>query len=160
MFNARSYVALTRGAIAHHIKYHVRRALKHEGVDYGAPVGTPVWSVADGVVKEARFSKTAGNMIVLQHMNGITTEYFHLSKFAADVKPGARIQQKQLIGNVGNTGMSTGPHLHFGMLRAGGHVDPAKQAFPNAKPVPKEYREELQRFVAPLLAELKALDRV
>lgn len=132
---------------------------KHQGVDYGASIGTPVWSVADGVVKEARFSKTAGNMIVLQHMNGITTEYFHLSKFAADIKPGARVKQKQVIGNVGNTGMSTGPHLHFGMLRAGGHVDPAQQKFPNAKPVPKEYQDELDRFVAPLLAELRALDR-
>ena len=132
---------------------------KHEGVDYGAPIGTPVWSVADGVVKEARYSNSAGNMIVLQHMNGITTEYFHLSKFAEGLKPGARVKQKQVIGNVGNTGMSTGPHLHFGMLRSGGHVDPAAQKFPNAKPIPREYKDELDAFVAPLLAELRALDR-
>lgn len=132
---------------------------KHEGVDYGAPIGTPVWSVADGVVKEARYSNTAGNMIVLQHMNGITTEYFHLSRFAEGLKAGARVKQKQVIGNVGNTGMSTGPHLHFGMLRGGGHVDPAAQKFPNAKPIPREYQDELDSFVAPLLAELRALDR-
>lgn len=132
---------------------------QHQGVDYGAAIGTPVWSVADGVVKEARWSKTAGNMIVLAHMNGITTEYFHLSKFAEGIKPGMRVQQKQLIGAVGNTGMSTGPHLHFGMLRGGAHVDPAQQKFPNAKPIPKEYRDELGRFVAPLLAQLRALDR-
>lgn len=132
---------------------------QHQGVDYGAPTGTPVWSVADGVVKEARWSKTAGNMIVLQHMNGITTEYFHLSKFADGIKAGARVKQKQQIGNVGNTGMSTGSHLHFGMLRAGAHVDPATQKFPNARPIPKEYQGELERFVAPLLAQLRALDR-
>ncbi len=132
---------------------------QHQGVDYGAAIGTPVWSVADGVVKEARWSSTAGNMIVLAHMNGITTEYFHLSKFADGIKPGARVTQKQVIGAVGNTGMSTGPHLHFGMLRAGAHVDPAQQKFPNAKPIPKEYRDELGRFVAPLLAQLRALDR-
>jgi murein DD-endopeptidase MepM/ murein hydrolase activator NlpD len=132
---------------------------KHEGVDYGAPTGTPVWSVADGVVKEAHYSKTAGNKIVVQHMNGITTEYFHLSKYAGEIKPGARVKQKQIIGYVGSTGMSTGPHLHFGMLKSGGHVDPAKQKFPNAKPVPKDYKSELDRFVAPLLAELRALDR-
>ncbi|OGQ21318.1 MAG: hypothetical protein A2138_13755 [Deltaproteobacteria bacterium RBG_16_71_12] len=132
---------------------------QHQGVDYGAPTGTPVWSVADGVVKEARFSSTAGNMIVVQHMNGITTEYFHLSKFADGIKAGARVKQKQPIGLVGNTGTSTGSHLHFGMLRAGSHVDPAKQKFPNARPIPKEYRDELQRFIAPLLAQLQALDR-
>ena len=132
---------------------------QHQGVDYGAPTGTPVWSVADGVVKEARFSSTAGNMIVLQHINGITTEYFHLSKLADGIKAGTRVKQKQLIGNVGNTGMSTGSHLHFGMLRAGAHVDPAKQKFPNARPIPKDYRDELERFVAPLLAQLRALDR-
>lgn len=132
---------------------------KHEGVDYGAAIGTPVWSVADGVVKEARWSKTAGNMVVLQHMNGITTEYFHLSKFADGLKAGMRVKQKQVIGAVGNTGMSTGPHLHFGMLRSGAHVDPAKQKFPNARPIPSEYKDELDAFVAPLLAELKALDR-
>jgi murein DD-endopeptidase MepM/ murein hydrolase activator NlpD len=135
------------------------RNKKHEGVDYGAPTGTPVWSVADGVVKEARYSRTAGNMIVVQHMNGITTEYFHLSKFADGIKPGARVKQKQHIGNVGTTGMSTGPHLHFGMLRGGAHVDPAKQKFPNAKPVPKEYRGEFDAMMQPLLEQLKALDR-
>ncbi len=105
------------------------------------------------------WSSSAGNMIVVQHMNGITTEYFHLSKFGDGIKAGARVKQKQLIGLVGNTGMSTGSHLHFGMLRAGLHVDPAKQKFPNARPIPKEYRDELQRFVAPLLAQLQALDR-
>ena len=133
---------------------------KHEGVDYGAATGTPVWSVADGVVKEARWSKSAGNMIVVQHMNGISTEYFHLSRYAEGLKQGARVKQKQVIGYVGSTGMSTGPHLHFGMLRAGGHVDPSAQKFPNAKPVPKEYRAEFEEMLEPLMTQLKALDRV
>jgi murein DD-endopeptidase MepM/ murein hydrolase activator NlpD len=133
---------------------------KHEGVDYGAPTGTPVWTVADGVVKEARVSPSAGNMVVVQHVNGIATEYFHLSKFAEGLRAGARVKQKQLIGYVGSTGMSTGPHLHFGMLRGGSHVDPAKQNFPNAKPVPKVYRDEFTKLVAPLLRDLKGLGRV
>ena len=135
------------------------RNKKHEGIDYGAPIGTPVWSVADGVVVEARYSSTAGNMIIVQHMNGISTEYFHLSRFAEGLKAGARVKQKQLIGYVGTTGMSTGPHLHFGMLRGGGHVDPAAQKFPNAKPVPANYREEFEATVQPLLAQLQALTR-
>jgi murein DD-endopeptidase MepM/ murein hydrolase activator NlpD len=136
------------------------RAKKHEGVDYGAPTGTPVWTVADGVVKEARWSKTAGNMIVVQHLNGISTEYFHLSRFAEGMRAGARVKQKQVIGFVGSTGMSTGPHLHFGMLRSGAHVDPGAQKFPNAKPVPKEYRSEFDKLAQPLLEQLKALGRV
>jgi murein DD-endopeptidase MepM/ murein hydrolase activator NlpD len=131
----------------------------HQGVDYGAPTGTPVWSVADGVVTEARYSKSAGNMILVKHINGFETQYFHLSRFADSIRPGARIKQKQVIGYVGSTGMSTGPHLHFGLLKGGGHVDPQKQKFPNAKPVPKEYRGELEDFVRPLLAELQSLGR-
>jgi murein DD-endopeptidase MepM/ murein hydrolase activator NlpD len=131
----------------------------HQGVDYGAPTGTPVWSVADGVVAEARYSNSAGNMILVKHINGFETQYFHLSRFADSIRPGARIKQKQVIGYVGSTGMSTGPHLHFGLLKGGGHVDPQKQKFPNAKPVPKEYRGELEDFVRPLLAELQALGR-
>jgi murein DD-endopeptidase MepM/ murein hydrolase activator NlpD len=157
----KSPMEIARLTSSYGMRFHpvLGRNKKHEGVDYGAPTGTPVWSVADGVVKEARYSKSAGNMIVVQHINGITTEYFHLSKFAEGIKAGARVKQKQHIGNVGTTGMSTGPHLHFGMLRGGAHVDPAKQKFPNAKPVPKEYRGEFDAMMQPLLEQLKALDR-
>jgi len=132
---------------------------KHEGIDYGAPLGTPVWTVADGVVAEARYNKGAGNMVVISHANGFKTEYFHLSRFADGMKPGLRVTQKQLIGFVGSTGMSTGPHLHFGMLRAGKHVDPGKQDFPAATPLPPQYRAEFDAFVQPLLAQLQALTR-
>lgn len=157
----KSPMEIARLTSSYGMRFHpvLGRNKKHEGVDYGAPTGTPVWSVADGVVKEARYSKTAGNMIVVQHMNGIVTEYFHLSKFAEGIKQGARVKQKQVIGSVGSTGMSTGPHLHFGMLRSGAHVDPAKQKFPNAKPVPKEYRAEFDAMTRGLLEQLKALDR-
>jgi murein DD-endopeptidase MepM/ murein hydrolase activator NlpD len=131
----------------------------HEGIDYGAPIGTPVWTVADGIVREAHYSKTAGNMVRIEHMNGISTEYFHLSKYAEGIRPGVRVKQKQVIGAVGSTGLSTGPHLHFGMLKGDAHVDPSKQKFPNAKPVPKDYRSEFETFMQPLLEELKALGR-
>ena len=134
------------------------RKKRHEGIDYGAPVGTPVWSVADGIVVEKRFSRSAGNMVVVQHINNIRTEYFHLSRFA-DIKAGARVKQKQLIGFVGSTGMSTGPHLHFGMRKSGAHVDPGKQKFPSAKPVPDAYLVEYRTFVEPLIAQLQALTR-
>ncbi len=132
---------------------------QHQGVDYGAAIGTPVWAVADGIVQEAHYSSTAGNMVSIQHMNGLATEYFHLSKFADGLHAGSRVTQKQLVGYVGTTGLSTGPHLHFGMLKNGSHVDPQAQKFPNARPVPHEYQSELERFIAPLLAQFAALDR-
>ena len=131
---------------------------QHDGIDYGAPIGTPFWAVADGVVEEARASSSAGNMLVVRHMAGYETEYFHLSRFADGVRPGMRVKQHQIIGFVGTTGRSTGPHLHFGMKKGGAHVDPSKQSFPSAVPVPNPYKGEFKEFVAPLLAELRAVD--
>lgn len=158
----KSPLAITQVTSRYGMRFHpvLGKQKKHEGVDYGAPSGTPVWSVADGVVREARYSKTAGNMVRIEHMNGVATEYFHLTRHAPGIKPGTRVKQKQVIGTVGSTGMSTGPHLHFGMLRGASHVDPQKQKFQAARPVPREYRVEFDAFVKPLLAELKALGRV
>jgi len=136
----------------------LRRMKKHNGVDYGAPRGTPFWAVADGTVVKAHYSRTAGNMIVLRHNNGYTTEYFHATRFAKGIKVGAKVKQRQVIAYVGNTGRSTGPHLHFGMRKNGGHVNPAKQRFPAAKPVPKAYRAEYKEAIQDLLAELEAME--
>jgi len=130
----------------------------HKGIDYGAPIGTPFWAVADGTVERAEYSSTAGNMIVLRHANGYTTEYFHANAFAQGIRPGTKVRQRQVIGYVGNTGRSTGPHLHFGLLRSSGHIDPAKQKFPSAKPVPAAYVEEYTRAISALRAELEALE--
>ncbi len=157
----RNPMEVTRITSNYGMRFHpvLKTERKHEGIDYGAPVGTPIWTVADGVVTEARYSKSAGNMVVISHINGYKTEYFHMSKFAEGMKAGTRVKQKQVIGYVGSTGRSTGPHLHFGMLRNNAHLDPAKQKFPNAKPIPATYRSEFDAFVAPLLAQLQALSR-
>ncbi|MFZ9887566.1 MAG: peptidoglycan DD-metalloendopeptidase family protein [Myxococcota bacterium] len=136
----------------------LRQKKAHHGVDYGAGTGTPFWAIADGVVEEARYSPTAGNMIVVRHMGGYATEYFHASRFAEGIRPGARVRQRQVIGYVGSTGRSTGPHLHFGMKKRGGYVDPAKQVFPPAEPVPKKYQKEFNDIVGPLLVELEAIE--
>lgn len=135
----------------------LRRLRKHNGVDYGAPRGTPFWAVADGVVKEARYSRSAGNMIVLRHNNGYETEYFHASRFAKGLKKGMKVKQRDVIGYVGSTGRSTGPHLHFGMRKRGHHVNPGKQNFPAAKPVPAKYVDEYLESIRGLAAELEAL---
>jgi len=98
----------------------------HNGVDYGAPAGTPVRSVADGVVETAGRQNGYGNVVQLQHGAGKTTIYAHLTKI--DVRQGQRIEQGQRIGTVGSTGWATGPHLHFEFRVGGRFQDPLKVA--------------------------------
>jgi murein DD-endopeptidase MepM/ murein hydrolase activator NlpD len=108
----------------------------HNGVDYGTPVGTPVWAVADGVVTRAGYDGAAGNRVCIRHRNGFETCYLHLSGFGRGVRAGSRVNQKQVIAYSGNTGRSTGPHLHYALLRGGTFVNPLNQKFPRAEPVP------------------------
>ncbi len=116
----------------------------HLGVDYAAELGTPVWAVADGTVTRlVHLDPGGGNFLFVRHMNGFETGYLHLSRFAPGIHVGARVHQKQLIAFSGNTGLSTGPHLHYAMRRGGGYINPLTQRFPRADPLPKE---ELERF--------------
>lgn len=87
----------------------------HEGIDYAAPVGTPVSAIADGTVTKAQYSGGYGNLVVLKHANGYETSYGHLSKYGKGIKKGVRVKQGQVVGYVGSTGLSTGPHLDFRM---------------------------------------------
>jgi murein DD-endopeptidase MepM/ murein hydrolase activator NlpD len=114
-------------------KYNLRRfhpVLKkrrpHNGVDYAAKRGTPIWAAADGWVVSASKSRGPGNMVVLKHGNGIVTLYMHLHRFASGMKRGKRVKQRQVIGYVGSTGLATGAHLHYGMKVKGRYVDPLK----------------------------------
>lgn len=95
----------------------------HEGLDYGAPTGTPVFAPAPGVVALAEALFVRGNAVVLQHGLGVCSGYWHLSRIA--VKPGQRVEAGDLIGYVGSTGLSTGPHLHFEVRVHGVPTDPA-----------------------------------
>ncbi len=108
-----------------HPVMHTVRA--HLGVDYAAPVGTPVWAAASGVVTHKGPAGGAGNLVLIRHDSGIETAYMHLSKFA-DIRVGQRIAAKTVIGYVGSTGLSTGPHLHFGVKKNGAYIDPTKLA--------------------------------
>ncbi len=129
----------------------------HHGVDLAAPVGTPVWAPADGTVMIAGRKGASGIMIKLRHTNGYWTVYCHLSRIAAGVRNGARVRQKQVIGAVGNTGRSTGPHLHYGMTLRGRHVDPVRQRFPPANPVPANELAGYLKAIEPLRARLRAI---
>ena len=107
-----------------HPVLHTTRA--HLGVDYAAPTGTPVWAAAAGVIVHRGDAGGAGNLVMLKHDGGIETAYMHLSKFADGQKVGQRVAAKTVIGYVGTTGLSTGPHLHFGVKRNGDYIDPSK----------------------------------
>jgi len=125
----------------------------HQGIDYGAPVGTPVWAVGDGTVAEAGWHGGCGKMVILRHRNGYATQYCHLSEIA--VRAGEHVAQKQVIGAVGQTGLATGPHLHFGVRRgAGGFMNPLALKLPRDAPVPEKWKPDFEVAVAPLRAQL------
>jgi murein DD-endopeptidase MepM/ murein hydrolase activator NlpD len=98
----------------------------HHGVDYGAPVGTPVMTTADGVVLEAGYSGGEGNFVRIRHTSRIETMYLHLSRFAKGIKRGTKVTQGDVIGYVGMTGLATGPHLDYRVSDDGTWLDPLK----------------------------------
>jgi murein DD-endopeptidase MepM/ murein hydrolase activator NlpD len=98
----------------------------HHGVDYGAPVGTPVMTTADGVVATAAYNHGEGNFIRIRHTSRVETSYLHLSRFAQGIKPGKRVTQGDVIGYVGMTGLATGPHLDYRVSDNGTWLDPLK----------------------------------
>ncbi len=107
----------------------------HFGVDYAAPTGTPIWAVADGTVTACGWNNGFGNQVILRHMNGYTTCYGHLSRFGPGIKKGVRVKQKQVVGYVGSTGLSTGPHLDYRLLKDGQFRNPLKETFIPGAPI-------------------------
>ncbi|HZY01992.1 MAG TPA: M23 family metallopeptidase [Anaeromyxobacteraceae bacterium] len=124
----------------------------HQGVDYGAPAGTPVWAVGDGMVEQAGWNGGCGKSVTLRHRNGYETVYCHLSRVA--VAAGARVSQKQVLGAVGRSGLATGPHLHYAVKRGGAYVNPLQLKVPRGAPVPPEWREDFQEKIGPVRARL------
>ncbi|MDX2370537.1 MAG: peptidoglycan DD-metalloendopeptidase family protein [Colwellia sp.] len=117
-----------------------KRWKAHRGVDYAAKTGTPVVAAGNGKVTHSTYNKYNGNYVFIQHGNGIVTKYLHFSKRA--VKKGQRVKQGQLIGKVGATGLSAGPHLHYEFLLNGVHRNPRTVKLPDAKPIAKKYKKE------------------
>ncbi len=128
---------------------------KHNGVDLRAPVGTPIRAVGDGIVLRAGYSRYKGRFIVLKHKNGYKTHYYHLSRFARGIRRGKRVKQKQIIGYTGNTGLSTGPHLHYGISKYGRFLNPLRFRAPSLKPLPKKFLPELMRLREEYLKRLE-----
>lgn len=128
-----SYLSSPFGMRRHPVLGYVRL---HTGVDWAAPRGTPVVAAGDGtVIRIAPLLSGYGNHLVIRHDNGYTTSYSHLSKFAEDMKVGKKVKQRQVIGYIGSTGMSTGPHLHFEILVDGKRTDPLRVPVPDDNPL-------------------------
>lgn len=122
----------------------------HHGVDYAAPAGTPVMAVADGTVTFAAYNGGAGNMVKIKHSRGLETAYLHLSKYGAGIKVGTRVSQGQVIGYVGSTGTSTGPHLDYRVYQNGTAINPLKIPTEPAEPIDNAHRatfEEVKNLV-------------
>lgn len=105
----------------------------HRGTDFAAPTGTPILAAGDGVVERAGPFSSFGNYVRLRHANGYETAYAHMSRFARGLRAGARVRQGQVIGYVGTTGRSTGPHLHYEVLRRGQQVNPMSLRVANGR---------------------------
>jgi len=115
----------------------------HFGTDYAAPRGTPILAVADGVVTNAEYNGGNGNFVKLKHDNTYETQYLHMQKFAKGIKRGIRVQQGQVIGYVGSTGLATGPHVCFRFWKNGKQVNHLKENLPRPQPMDKN---DLQQF--------------
>ncbi len=130
----------------------------HYGVDYAAPVGTPVYSVGDGKVTETGSDGEAGKYVKIKHNSVYSTAYLHLSSYARGITPGAVVKQGDLIGFVGSSGLSTGPHLDFRFYKNGYPVDPLKVEAPPSEPVKKENIEKFNKIKSVITLLLSQID--
>jgi murein DD-endopeptidase MepM/ murein hydrolase activator NlpD len=128
----------------------------HTGVDYAAPMGTPVMTIGDGTVIQREYRGGGGNTVKIKHNATYTTAYLHLSKFADGLKVGQHVKQGQVIGYVGSTGTSTGPHLDFRVWKNGTAIDPLKMDSPPAEPIPAQLKDTFSTIVAGYKAKLIA----
>ncbi len=126
----------------------------HKGVDYAAPHGTPIKSAGDGKVLLAGRKGGYGNTVVIQHGNRYRTLYAHMQGFAKGVRSGSSVKQGQIIGYIGTTGLSTGPHLHYEFQVDGVHVDPLGLKLPMADPIAKNEKQRFMQLSKPLMARM------
>lgn len=126
----------------------LKRIVPHLGIDYGAPTGTPVGAASYGTVSFIGYAGATGNLVKIEHPGGIETGYAHLSRFAEGLKVGDRVRRLQVIGYVGSTGRSTGPHLHFIARKNGEYIDPATLKLDAMRVVSKANREAFAQVKA------------
>ena len=135
----------------------LNRIRAHKGVDYAAPTGTPVKATGSGKIVWRGKKGGYGNVVVIQHGSTYSTLYAHLNNFARNEKVGDRVQQGEIIGYVGQTGLATGPHLHYEFRVNGVHRNPLTVKLPDAAPLPKQYREDFKQATDNLVAQLETV---
>jgi murein DD-endopeptidase MepM/ murein hydrolase activator NlpD len=126
----------------------------HMGTDYAAPTGTPIHAAGDGRVSFEGTRGGYGNAIVLLHTNSVSTLYGHMSRFARGIHLGSRVNQGEIIGYVGMTGLATGPHLHYEYLMNGVHMNPQTVRLPGAEPLRADSMVKFRSVATPLLGNL------
>jgi murein DD-endopeptidase MepM/ murein hydrolase activator NlpD len=136
-----------------HPVLHTARA--HRGVDYAAPTGAPAIAAASGVVIAASYDASNGRMVRVRHASGYESFYLHLSAFGPGIRAGARVEQGQIVGLVGATGLATGPHLHYGLTRNGVFVNPLRLSQPPGDPIPPSAMAAFAAERARALAQLE-----
>ncbi len=130
----------------------------HDGVDYAAPTGTPIFAAGDGVIRYHGWENGYGNFIVIQHNRDISTAYGHMSRFAKGLHVGSRVHQGEVIGYVGMTGIATGPHLHYEFRVDGKARNPLTVTLPRPEPLPRAQLLAFKRVITPMLAQLQQAD--
>lgn len=140
-----------------HARLHpiLKRYRPHHGVDYAAPIGTPVRAVADGTVTYKGYQGAAGNMLKIKHPGNLQSGYLHLRGFAKGIKVGSRVEQGQVIGYVGSTGRSTGPHLDFRIWKGGKPINPLNIPQKPTEPISAENRARFEDIRNRIIAELE-----
>lgn len=136
----------------------LNRIRAHRGVDYAAPQGTPIRAAGEGRIVRRGRRGGFGNAVQIQHGERYSTLYAHMASFARGHRVGSRVEQGEVIGYVGQSGLATGPHLHYEFLVDGVHRNPVTVDFPSADPVAAEYREHFASSTAPLIAHLDLLE--
>ena len=131
------------------LRFHpvLKRKKLHNGTDFAAPTGTPVWSCAAGKIICAGKRGANGNLVSIDHGEGLSSHYAHLSRFGPGIKTGVEVKQRRVIGYVGSTGRSTGPHLHWGLKKNGKFLDPLKYKIRPGRPVAHKHRAALMAII-------------
>ena len=131
------------------------RVKPHKGTDYAAPVGTPIMATANGRVEKASYTRGNGNYVKVKHNGTYSTQYLHMKR--RKVKVGQYVKQGDVIGWVGMTGNTSGPHVCYRFWKNGRQVDPFKQKLPEAKPISKELKKQFFTHIEPISIELECL---
>ncbi len=141
-----SYSRISSGYSHRRLHPVLKKVRPHLGVDYAAPAGSPVWAAADGVVVEKGYDRGSGRKVVLRHPNGYWSYYLHLARYGKGVRVGSKVRQKQVIGYVGSSGLSTGPHLDYRLKHRGSWRNPLREKFPPGEPLPEGLAERFEGY--------------